>query len=271
MSFVRPTFQPQNPAINGYYLGWASCTCYAGAMAASYERQVKKVIEGEDVRRRTGDVSGGTTLAQVDSAIRSLTGVDLDVHYRMSWTTFAAEVTRGRGAILQGWYGPIADSRFDAGNGFRDNHAVFVPPDWRVMDPLADGRYPSVYKYAAEPYPQSLLKQFAGKLNLDPTGYRALGFGYVYAALTKDRVSTWHLRFFARRDFFVYALGPDGRITGRSKHEGFTSDTSARCSVPIFYGWPGHSGRMLVRMLSGGLAGQYVDPNQWATDLVEVP
>src|SRR5690348_1715439 len=55
MSFVRPSFQAQNPAINGYYLGWASCTCYAGAMAASYDRQVKQITTGEAVRRRTGD------------------------------------------------------------------------------------------------------------------------------------------------------------------------------------------------------------------------
>lgn len=270
MSFVRPTFQPQNPAINGYYLGWASCTCYAGAMAASYDRQVKKIVEGEDVRRRTGDVSGGTTLAQVDAAVRSLTGVDLDVYYRLSWSSFVAKVEAGRYAILQGWYAPIADSRFDAGNGFRQNHAVGVPPDWRVQDPLADGRYPGVYKYANETYPKSLLRAFAGKLNIGTTDYRALGDGYVYAAFTKDRVSTYTLKFHAGQRFFVYNLGPDGRITGRTVHAAYSQDTSAACSVPIFYGW-GHSGKMLVRMFAGGLKGQYIDPNQSATDLVEHP
>ena len=271
MSFVRPTFQPQNPAINGYYLGWASCTCYAGAMAASYDRQVKKITTGENIRRRTGDTVGGTTLAQVDTAVRSLTGVDLDVYYHLPWASFVKEVERGRYAILQGWYAPIADSRFDAGHGFRGNHAVGVPPDWRVQDPLADGRYASVYKYVNEPYPKALLRSFAGKLNLATAGYRPLGDGYVYAAFTKDRVSTYTLAFHGGQAFFVYHLGPDGRITGRSEHAAYSQDTSATCSMPIFYGWPGHSGKMLVRMLSGGLRGEYIDPNQSATNLVEHP
>ena len=271
MAFVRPTFQPQNPAINGYYLGWASCTCYAAAMAASYDRQVKKIVTGEDVRRRTNDTTGGTTLAQVEASVKSLTGVDLDVYYRMSWSTFQQKVAEGRYAVLQGLYAPIADSRFDAGHGFRANHAIGVPPDVRAQDPLADGRYPSVYKYAAEVYPWALLRSFAGKLDLDPTSdYRPLGDGLVYAAFTKDRVSTYSLAFDAGERFFVYLLGPDGKIYDRVRHPAFSQETSASCSMPIFYGWPGHSGRMLVRMLTGGLKGQYVDPYQGATHLKEI-
>ena len=41
--------------------------------------------------------------------------------------------------------------------------------------------------------------------------------------------------------------------------------------MPIFYAWPGYSGRMLVRMLAGGLRGEYIDPNQSATSLEEYP
>lgn len=274
MSFVRPTFQPQNPAINGYYLGWSSCTCYAGAMAASYDRQVKKIVEGEDVRRRTGDVSGGTTLAQVDAAVRSLTGVDLDVFYKAPWADVQRKIAEGRYAVLQGLYAPIADSRFDAGNGFRGNHAIGVPPDVHSQDPMADGRHPGVYKYVNEPYPWALLKSFAGKLDLDPDGdtYRPLGYGYAYVAFTKDRVSTYSLAFHGGQRFFVYNLGPDGRINAndpRDLHRAFSEDTSAPCSVPIFYPWAGHSGRMLVRVLAGSLRGEYIDPNQSACDLVE--
>ena len=271
MSFVRPTFQPQNPAINGYYLGWASCTCYSGAMAASYDRQVKKITTGEDVRRRTGDTSGGTTLAQVDSAVRSLTGVDLDVHYRMPWSQYVDWTEAGRASILQGWYAVIADSRFDAGNGFRGNHAGCNMPDFHFMEPMADGRYPGVYKYRNEAYPKELLRDFAGDLNIAASGYRKLGRGYVYAAFTKDRVSTYALKFDGGQKFFVYQLGPDGRITGRTEHAAYSQDTSAPCSMPIFYAWPGYSGRMLVRMLRGGLRGEYVDPNQSATSLEEYP
>lgn len=271
MSFVRPTFQPQNPAINGYYLGWASCTCYAGAMAASYDRQVKMVIEGEDVRRRTGDVRGGTTLAQVDAAVRSLTGVDLDVRYRMPWSQYADWTDAGRASILQGWYAPIADSTFNAGNGFRQNHAFCNVPDWHALDPLADGRYSGVYKYRNQSYPKMLLRDFAGDLNIAESGYRKLGRGYVYAAFTKDRVSTYSLHIEGGQAFYVYQMSPDGTITSRSSHAAYSDDTSAPCSMPIFYRWPGHSGKMLVRVLRGGLAHEYVDPNQSATSLEEYP
>ena len=82
---LLPTFQPQNPAINGYYLGWSSCTSYAGAMAAAYHRQQPVIMSGEALRRKTGDTSGGTNLAQLDSALNSGWSIDLHVTYRLPW------------------------------------------------------------------------------------------------------------------------------------------------------------------------------------------
>lgn len=270
MAMVLPTFQPQNPALNGYYLGWASCTAYAGAMAASFDRQVKMLCSGEAVRRRTGDTSGGTNLAQIDAALNSGWSVNLATYYRLPWATFQKFIDSGMGAILQGWYAPIADSQYDAGRGFRGNHAVFVPPNWAVMDPLADGR-PGAYRYVGAPYPRSLLRSYAGKLNLATSGYRPLGDGLVYAAFTRDKVHQYRLHFEGGEAFWVYELGPDGRIKSRHARK-FSKDAVVKCSIPSRYAWPGHGSRTLVRVMSGtALAGEFVAIPQGAVRLEVVP
>lgn len=182
---MLPTFQPQNPAISGYPLGWASCTCFAGAMAASYDRQVAKLVAGGTLRRWTGDTIGGTNLAQIDDALNAHTSVRLDVRYRLAWTEFVDRINSGEGAVLQGWYAPIAQTSFDAGDGFIGNHAIFVPPRWKCMDPLADGRRPGIYRYQGETYPEALLRDFAGELNIGAGRIVRLGQGLVYAAFTR--------------------------------------------------------------------------------------
>lgn len=227
---ILPTFQAQSPAISGYSLGWLSCTAFSAAMAAQFDRQ-KFVCTGEQVRRLTGDTTGGLTLAQVDAALLEGWGVNLNTVYRLPWADFARAINAGKGAILQGGYGPIAESRFDAGRGFRGNHAIKVAPGWIGMDPLADGRYGEAYKYHAEPYPQSLLRAFAAKLNL---GDRLLGDGYVYASLTRDNVADYQVTIRplagqTTRDYTRYFV-TSGRITGHENRR--TKGFQAPCSAP---------------------------------------
>ena len=274
MAYILPTFQPQNPAKSGYSLGWSSCTAFSGAMAAAFHRQVRWVMSGGSLRERTGDHIGGQTLAQIDAALNSGWNINLSTYYRLPWATFAKMVDAGQGGILQGWYAPIADSRFDAGNGFRGNHAVFVPPNWGVMDPLADGRTSNgqtAYRYKGEPYPRSLLRTYAGRLNIATGGaYKALGDGYVYCSMTKDNVHSYALDFDGGA-FWVYDLGPDGNIKGRHAHT-FSKPTFAACTVPARYDWPGHGSRTLVRVLSGtALRGEFVAIPQGTVHLRLVP
>lgn len=184
MTVVYPAFQAQNPRISGYRYGWASCTAFSGAMAASFDKQVAKLVTGGMLRNETGDFVGGLRLDQIDAALNAHQHVNLDVKYRLPWADFVARLRAGHGAVLQGWYAPIAATKFDAGNGFRGNHAIFVPPNFAVMDPLADGRFRTVYRYHGEVYPAAVLRDFAGKLNVGSTSYRALGAGLVYAAFT---------------------------------------------------------------------------------------
>jgi hypothetical protein len=253
--FVFPAFQAQNPAISGYPLGWASCTAFAGAMAAAFDRQVSKVMTGGQLRTATHDTSGGLTLAQIDAALLSGWDINVATSYGMAWDQFAAAIDRGQGAILQGGYAPIADSRFDAGGGFRGNHAVLVLPGWIVMDPLADGRRVGIYKYRGEAYPQSLLRSFAGKLNLDPSGYRALGLGKAYVSLTHDRVAAWAASVQNRR-CGIYTVIDNTVVHARVATNPLTF--SAPCTPPRLYRWPGHTSQSLVKISGGSHDGMYI-------------
>lgn len=274
MTMVLPTFQAQNPAISGYPEGWASCQAFAGAMAAAFDHQVPKIMSGGALRNATGDHSGGLNLAQIDGALAShWPTVAFNVRYRLPWTTFEKMIDAGYGGSLSLYYAPIAASRFDAGRGFRGNHQVFVPPGWTVMDPLADGRYGEAYRYRGEVYPRSLLRYAAGLLNLSPTGYAKLGDGLVYAGLTRDRLMNYSLHFDGRESFWVYRVA-NGRILdgkrGRYAKK-FSADTSARCSVGAKFLWnitPDRTvSRILVRMMNGALAGEYVSIPQAALRL----
>lgn len=254
----HPRFQAQNPAISGCPRGWSSCTCFAGGMAADYHSLGKIQPTGCAVRVGTGDLVGGTTLAQVNFALEQHWKISLDIRYRMTWATFAKWIESGKGAILQGGYGPIADSRFDAGGGFRGNHAVFVPPDWHVMDPLADGRRPGIYRFHGEAYPQSVLKSFAGRLQLSPDG-AFLGSGYVYAAFTRDNEASYRASVSAR-GFWLYTVGPDNLVKHREWVH--TGGFSASCMPPHAYLWP-KTGKAyaLVRLTGGSRAGFYIPSN----------
>lgn len=231
MSYL-PTFQPQNPALNGDAEGWTSCTAYSAAMAGDYDTLGTKRPTGNQVRDLTGDHTGGLSLPQVDAAL--LLGWDINVNTVLggSWADFSAAIKAGKGAILQGLYAPIADSRFDAGRGFRGNHAIFVAPGFVTMDPLADGRYGQAYKYHAEPYPEALLRDFAGQLNL---GYRAVGQGLCYASFTRDRVVTYeaHVGPGVRYTRYVVAI-----VNGQRKivdHRNYVarSGFTAACTKPF--------------------------------------
>jgi hypothetical protein len=182
----EPSFQAQNPAISGYPLGWESCTAFAGAMAIDYATLGAKRPTGGQVRTLTHDTVGGLTLAQIDEVALDDFEVNLNTIYRLPWTEYETRRQSGEGAVLQLWYGPIADSPFDAGRGFRGNHAVMDPPSAKTKDPLADGRYGEAYKYQGAVYPRAMLREAAGKLNLSISGYSALGAGLVYASFTRD-------------------------------------------------------------------------------------
>jgi hypothetical protein len=248
-------------------LGPFSCTTYAGAMAIDYDRLGAVVPTGREVRTEEGDTSGGTNLAQLDAAAQHW-GVDLDVRYRYPWDTFIRRIAGGAAAVLQGGYAPIAATKFDAGNGFKGNHAILVRPGLVAMDPLADGRRVNVYQYQDAPYPATLLRSFAAHLN---TGSRVLGDGLVYAAFTRvhadkaARVTIHPLKgtrgYPKSRYFNVFTVSGTQIVkVGEQRTGGF----SASCTEPQRFGWSGHPRQLLVRLTSGAYAGEWVR-EAWVT------
>ena len=147
---------------------------------------------GYAIRRYTGDAEGGTNLGQMAVVGRNYYGMELEDRYRMGWDAFLGELEETRGAILQLRYKRIRDhSVFRGSFTFTDNHAIWVSGVDRergvatgVVDPLADGRAAGIFRGPAD-YPLSLLRAAAGELNISTSGYRALGYGLVYAGFTR--------------------------------------------------------------------------------------
>lgn len=213
---MEPTFQPQNPNLNGFKYGWLSCTSYAYAMGASYDRQVARYVTGQTLRMNcryadgTVDLTGGTTLAQNDRAMERLFGFSLDVRTPVRWEELIERNEGGQGVVLQGHGEVFEGTRFYCAASVP--HAVFVPPDRGAMDPSADGRRPEIYRYHNERYPEDLLRRFAGRTILslrDPS--KRLGLGWAYAAFTIDRTADHEaivrpLPGHIRREFTVYPV-----------------------------------------------------------------
>ncbi len=237
-----PRFQRQlNP---GDPLGPLNCTCYSGAMAGDYHTLGRKVPTGEIVRILTGDKSGGTTLPQVDYALNKGFVINLDTRIgsaKLTWNQFIARINAGESAILQGGYSAIYRTRFSGSPVFTGNHAMLVCPKWVTLDPLADGRRAGIYKYRQEPYPPYLLKDFAGKLLLNPSTGRRLGYGYVWASFTRDNVSSTPLpspgiykyKVHVPAGVFLRYYTVNGKIIKYTKHK--TGGFSAYSTRPQIY------------------------------------
>lgn len=193
-----PTFQPQNPALSGDPYGWLGCATYCGAMAADYMSAGKVKITGKQVRAASNEPipdkrSPGLNLAQVNDAVVRLGGGPFSVHTntttKLSWQQVHDFLAAGHGVHIAGGYVPIRASRFAGSRLFGGNHGIFVAPGWIAFDPLADGRQ-GLYHYHGEAYPESLLRDFAGALNLAKSGYSALGRGWAFANVTAIPIPT---------------------------------------------------------------------------------
>jgi hypothetical protein len=245
--------------LDGTPFAGSNCNCWSAAKAADSDSCGAKKPSSAQVRLWTGDTSGGTNLAQIDDALNRHLGIDLDTRYRYPWADFVRRIDGGATAILQGWYAPIRDSRFRGSETFGGNHSMLVPPGFGVLDPLANGRRPGIYKYHKEPYPTALIKEFAGRLNIGAGRYVPLGMGLVYAAFTRDNEPNYKVHIGNGKPgypFFVYSV-VGGRVTGRVTAT--TGGMSATCTAPRRYLWPKMNRSVsLVRLTSGSRNGQYV-------------
>lgn len=200
---AHPVFVKQ---LDGSRYAGLNCTCAAGAMALDRHTLGTDRTSGARVRSLTGDTSGGTTLPQVAAAIRSGWNVSLEVRLGISWAGFDAALRAGKGAILQGSSAATKGTKWQASETFAGNHAWFVnegrgwaerngvwsPAEYKVYDPLADGRRPAIAKSPMW-IPAATVRKFAALLEVTP-GNR-LGTGRAYAAFTRDTEPHAHFRY----------------------------------------------------------------------------
>ena len=260
-----PTFQDQINANDP--LGNQSCTTYSGAMAGDYDTCGSKKPTGKRVRELTGDKVGGTTLLQVDYALQKGWGINLDTRIgssKLTWDQFAAKINKGYGAILQGSYAAIHGTKFAGDDRFQGNHAVFVPPGWGVMDPLCDGRRPSIYKYHGEAYPQDMLKRFAGLLMLDVKKNKRLGIGYVWCSLTRDNTIVYRANVVpktgVKKKIYRHYYVTDGIIQKYTVNStsGFLAITTAPKTYQAKPGLKFKSKRLVKIKSAGSRSGWYI-------------
>ena len=256
-----PKIQFQNPVLSDDPYGWSGCTAYAAGMAGDFDTCGQTVLSGKRVRQLSSEpipdpASPGLNLRQVDDALNRY-GIDLETRYRLPWADFVRKIEKGEGAILQGATGPFLSTPFRSTSG-DINHAIFVPPGWGAMDPAADGRRPGIHRYDGRPYPKDLLRRFAGHLLVGST---RLGNGYVYAAFTRDRRSTWYVQIGPNHRFAVFDANDANRTCVYVRRSTTDGNGSPRwdCTPPRTYRNRKGETRILVRLLEGRLKDRYVN------------
>lgn len=181
-----------------------NCNPTAAAMGADRETLGKTDIRGGQVRARTGDTSGGTTLRQVEAALRSGWGIDLAYELGAPITKMDTYLRSGRGVVVQGASKATRGTKWQASETFGGNHSwwvneargwslrsgLYIPEDYLVYDPLADGRRKGIAK---SPFwlPRSYLLRFLALLDVNGKG-NLLGPGKAYMMWTRDTEPHFH-------------------------------------------------------------------------------
>lgn len=228
-------------------------------------RQVTRNPDG------TYDRTGGTNLSQMRKVCIDFYGLPLDVRLGIAWADLLKLAEEGRGVSLSVWYDPIRQSNFRGSYTFKTNHQIYLNGYdrarnvfTRVVDPLADGRLTSsgrVFRGPAD-YPGELLKRAAGQLNLATSGYRALGYGRAYAAVTQktgEAPGSWKVVIAGGAKVRIYTLGSGGCIKSWTDQTWGPQNSSAPCQAPVSRKTcSGTSSATTVLVTAGVFAGKHV-------------
>ncbi len=192
-TFLRPEYQTEAESCIvtkdgvAHQLAWTGCTPYSGAMAQDSTTGGKQRPSGCAVRRKTGDVSGGTTIPQVADALFNLYGTNIKRFTGQSVIDpprVAHYIRAGQKVIVQGNADALIGTRFRSTAG-AVNHCVMInevrggtlnePLEALVYDPAANGRHVGWGTADQGPswWPWSLVKKFCAYLR--PAGENASG------------------------------------------------------------------------------------------------
>lgn len=193
-SYVAPpSFQLASTAGS---TGPVDCTAHAAAVTIRSSTCGARTPSGRTIRLQSNEpvpdpASPGLNLDQVD-AVAGHYGVNLDVRigYRsVTWAEYERRRKAGQPTIIQVRYAAIADSKYDAGRGFRGNHAI-AETTHATYDPLADGRASGVFRFNGTIYTRAVIQTAAARLDIG--GGRHPAPGTVWAAFGPDVVpSLW--------------------------------------------------------------------------------
>lgn len=259
--------------------GAFSCVAYSFAYAAADATNGVSIHSGQVVRNWTGDHLGGLELGQCDIAMHTNAHLEFDTQVDR-WAEFLARLAKGYGAVILGGYGPIADSPFSGQDSFRGNHGIYVPPSFKVMDPLADGRARPLpqgraYKYGNFPYPQTLVHEFAANLRLGSgarAGYDHVEASYIRMATAVPVPVTKYKAVVLKGPITYYNVDARGIATVQAT--GKTGGFSGTCTAPRLVNYrlhhQSHYMRM-VQMTSGGYKDLWINVNRPGTTVRVIP
>lgn len=257
--------------------GTNSCVSYSYSYASGAASHCATHPSGAQIRDWTGDHLGGLELAQCDLAMHDHTTLEFDTKV-VSLAEWKSRRAAGQGAVLLGGYKPIAESRFSGQRNFFLNHGIWVPPDNKVMDPLADGRHPTTYKYHGEVYPDSLILAFAAALLVGPThakypvGPDHFEASFITVPATVNPPAIKHKASVSAGQVNFYNVNSANVATlNRVAH---TGGFSGYCTGPRLYHWQPKIGRpyiRLIKMLTGVYAGLYINTSNPRVKVTVVP
>lgn len=162
--------------LDGSRFAGLNCNCAVTAAQIAYHTAGKLHPSAADVRAKTGDTSGGTTLLQVAAAAEAAPWrVPVDTREGAAMLPFDQVwhdhvLGAKRMANVSVLYAPIAGTKYDCfDGGFTGNHAlglVTVGDHVDVSDPGADGRRPGIPN-GLQVADYDLLREAAGSLLID--------------------------------------------------------------------------------------------------------
>ncbi len=253
-----PVYQLDGSACQG-----TNCVAASDAMLVSRSTAGRETPTAAHIRTLIGGPCHGLTSDAVRYVNRVFYSLLCQQENAQPWSGLAAASSH-RGFILHGSYAVLNHTKYDASrNAFHGNHAIYVQGrnadgSWKVLDPLADGRYVGCPK-GYENIPDLTLRSFAGHVVTGSGSALGLGLAMVLFSTTDLVTKTYRAVIPARTKFFRYTV-VSGKVTSRVIAETLTT-VNAACKpvVPTPTPWTGHVAVHLWKITQGARTGQIVD------------
>ncbi len=265
---VPPGFQL---SAAGGVTGPFDCTAWSDRVAIATATCGKQTPSGRLIRTLSNEPvpdphSPGLNLVQAAAVAEKYYNVHLDVRIgfaAVTWAEYEHRRASGEATLLQGGYAAIADSKYDAGGGFRGNHCI-AETTHATYDPLADGRRAGIFRWDGTIYNRATIQTFAARLDIGGGNHPQ---GVVWAAFAPDVVPNYRAVIKPKPPATTQAFGAfrvKAGVVVSSKMR-TTTGYNDPCTPPMWVKHPDGRYLHLVRIQQGSLAGLYVSAT-WAVE-----